>query len=54
MLRPVHLYISGSSFIAGCGYVKGWGHESTLILGTEVWSLVLSFVWEKLYTPAGS
>uniref|UniRef100_K3YBG4 Uncharacterized protein n=1 Tax=Setaria italica TaxID=4555 RepID=K3YBG4_SETIT len=30
---PVHLYISGRSVIAGCRYVNGRGHESTLILG---------------------
>jgi hypothetical protein len=37
---PVHLYTPDRSFIVGCGYVKGWWHELTLILdqGYGRWS----------------
>jgi hypothetical protein len=37
---PVHLYTPGRSCIVGCGYVKGWWHELTLILdqGCGHWS----------------
>ena len=44
---------SDRSFIVECGYAKGWGHDSTLILGQGYGRWALRLVWEKLYPPTG-